>query len=217
MRTAAVARKTNETDISATLELDRPGKPDISTGCGFLDHMLALFAKHGNFGLAVRAAGDTDVDFHHLTEDVGIVLGQAFREALGDCRGIARYGSALLPMDEALVLVALDVSGRAYLEYSAAIAAPKVGEFDTELAREFMLAFSRAIPLTLHVRQLAGVNAHHIIEAMFKGLARAMRQAVAIGAGVGIGGTGGVGGMAGADGADGCEADDLPSTKGLLL
>jgi imidazoleglycerol-phosphate dehydratase len=199
MRTAAVSRKTGETDVSITLDLDGPGKSAVGTGCGFLDHMLELFAKHGGFGLDVRATGDTRVDFHHLAEDVGIVLGQAFREALGDGRGIARYGSALLPMDEALVLVALDISGRAWLEYGASIAAPKVGDFDTELAREFMLAFSRALPLTLHIRQLSGSNAHHIIEAMFKGLARAMRQAVS----AGIGGAGAAG--------------ELPSTKGLLL
>ncbi|MDR3121628.1 MAG: imidazoleglycerol-phosphate dehydratase HisB [Clostridiales bacterium] len=196
MRTATIARKTNETDVKLSLALDGAGIADISTGCGFLNHMLTLFAKHGGFDLTVAARGDTDVDFHHLTEDVGIVLGQCVKEALGEGRGIARYGSMLLPMDEALVLVALDISGRAYLCYDVALASPKVGDFDTELAREFLLALCRSLSLTLHVKLLAGGNAHHVIEAVFKGLARALRQAVAI---------------------DAARSDEIPSTKGALL
>ena len=196
MRKATVHRKTNETDVRVELSLDGAGRADVATGCGFLDHMLALFAAHGRFDLGIAATGDSRVDFHHTTEDVGIAIGQAFREALGDCRGVRRYGSALLPMDEALVLVALDVSGRAHLGFDLPIAPQKVGDFDTELAREFFAALARSLPFTLHVRQLAGGNAHHVIEAAFKGAARAMAQAVAI---------------------DDAAAGDIPSSKGMLL
>lgn len=196
MRSATIRRKTAETDIQLTLTLEGHGQADIQTGCGFLDHMLTLFAKHGGFDIRLSCKGDTGVDYHHTTEDIGIVLGCAFREALGDGRGITRYGSFLLPMDEALLLVALDISGRACLCYDVAIAEQKVGDFDTALAEEFLYALTRHLQLTLHVRMLAGRNAHHILEAIFKGLARALKQAVAI---------------------DARESDAIPSTKGTLL
>lgn len=196
MRTANITRKTAETDIMLSLALNGSGKAEISSGCGFLDHMLTLFARHGGFDIILTCKGDTDVDYHHTTEDIGIVLGSAFLEALGDGRGIMRYGSFLLPMDEALVQVALDISGRSYLGCELNIRAEKVGDFDTELVEEFLLAFVRSLKLTLHVRQLAGTNAHHIIEAVFKGLGRALKAAVSI---------------------DKENSNTIPSTKGSLL
>lgn len=180
MRTAEIARKTAETDITLSLCLEGTGKGDIQTGCGFLDHMLTLFARHGRFDLKVRCQGDTYVDDHHTVEDVGICLGDAFAKALGELRGVNRYGSALLPMDEALILTAVDLSGRALLCYELNIPTQKVGTFDTELTQEFFLAFTRRAGLTLHIRQLAGQNSHHIIEGTFKSLGRSLRQAVAI-------------------------------------
>lgn len=194
-RTAQIARRTSETNISLTLCLDGGGKYDCKTGAGFLDHMLELFAAHGRFDLAVRCEGDAHVDFHHTAEDVGIALGQAFSQALGERRGIARYGSFLLPMDEALVLVALDISGRGHLEYGLAVPAQRVGAFDTELVEEFLRGFARTLGATVHLRQLAGTNSHHIIEAAFKGLGRALRRAVA---------------------PDGAYEGEIPSTKGML-
>ena len=195
MRKAAVKRKTAETDIALELCLDGTGTADIDTGVGFLDHMLTLTAKHGRLDLSVRCAGDTRVDDHHSTEDIGIALGSAFREALGDKRGIRRYGSMILPMDEALVLCAVDLSGRSLLRYSLELRARKVGTFDTELAEEFFLAFTRAAGVTLHLRQLDGRNTHHILEAAFKSFGRALREAVA---------------------ADPDAAGEIPSTKGTL-
>ncbi len=180
MREASVTRKTAETDIRLKLNLDGISASTIDTNCGFLDHMLTLFAFHGGFDLAVRCAGDTRVDDHHTVEDIGIALGRAFSEALGDRAGIARYGSFFLPMDEALVLCALDISGRAHLEYDLSLPSQKIGSFDTELGREFFLAVSRELKLTLHLKQFSGLNSHHILEAAFKGFGRAMRQAVAI-------------------------------------
>ena len=194
MREASVARKTNETDIQLTLALEGE-QYRVDTGCGFLDHMLELFARHGGFGLRLHCQGDTRVDYHHTVEDIGIVLGQAFREALGDKRGINRYGSFLLPMDEALVLVAVDLSGRTTCCCDLTLPAQKVGDFDTELAEEFFLGFCRGGEFTLHVRQLAGKNTHHILEAAFKGFGRAMAIAVAM---------------------DSRHPDALPSTKGVL-
>ena len=195
MRNATIQRTTTETDISLSLELDGTGRYDIQTGCGFLDHMLQLFARHGRFDLTIRCKGDTWVDYHHTVEDVGICLGQAFRQALGEMRGIARYGNFLLPMDESLVLCAVDLSGRAALGWDMELPAAKVGDFDTELCKEFWLAFVRSCPCSLHAKQLAGENTHHLIEAAFKGLARALAQAVAIQPG---------------------QEGEIPSTKGLL-
>lgn len=180
MREASVFRKTSETDIQISLKLDGFGASTVDTGCGFLDHMLTLFAFHGRFDLTALCKGDTRVDDHHTVEDVGIALGRAFSDALGDRAGICRYGSFLLPMDEALVLCALDVSGRSHLEYALALPSEKIGTFDTELGREFFLAVSRELRLTLHLRQLSGLNSHHILEAAFKGFGRAMRMAVAV-------------------------------------
>lgn len=180
MREASVSRKTNETDIQMKLRLDGAGASAIATGCGFLDHMLTLFAFHGRFDLTVSCKGDTAVDDHHTVEDVGIALGRAFSEALDDRSGIVRYGSFLLPMDEALVLCALDISGRAHLEYGLLPPSQKIGSFDAELGREFFLAVCREMKLTLHLRQLSGLNSHHILEAAFKGFGRAMRQAAAM-------------------------------------
>lgn len=195
MRTAAISRTTAETDISLTLELDGVGTSRINTGCGFLDHMLTLFARHGRFDLQVACKGDTYVDGHHTVEDIGICLGDAFARALGEKRGIRRYGSAILPMDEALILTAVDISGRGMLCYEMNIPTEKVGTFDTELAEEFLMAFARRADMTVHVRQLAGNNSHHIIEGMFKSLARTLRQAVSI---------------------DPDFAGEIPSTKGVL-
>ena len=195
MRNATIQRTTTETDISLVLELDGTGRYDIQTGCGFLDHMLQLFARHGRFDLTIRCKGDTWVDYHHTVEDVGICLGQAFRQALGEMLGIARYGNFLLPMDESLVLCAVDLSGRAALGWGMDLPAAKVGDFDTELCKEFWLAFVRSCPCSLHAKQLAGENTHHLIEAAFKGLAQALAQAVAIQPG---------------------QEGEIPSTKGLL-
>ncbi len=195
MRTSEIKRTTAETDITLSLSLDGTGKSEIETGCGFLDHMLTLFARHGRFDLCVKATGDTYVDDHHTAEDVGICLGQAFREALSDKRGICRYGSCTLPMDEALILAACDLSGRSFLGYALDIHTEKVGTFDTELVEEFFLAFSREAALNLHLRSLAGQNTHHIIEGAFKATARALRDAVKI---------------------DPDFKDEIPSTKGVL-
>lgn len=195
MRKSEINRKTAETDISLSLSLDGKGVSKIDTGCGFLDHMLTLFASHGRFDLSVECKGDTNVDYHHSVEDIGICLGKAFAEAVGDCKGIKRYGNMMLPMDESLVLCALDVSGRAYLAYGLDIKAEKIGDFDTELIEEFFLAFVRNANITLHIKQLDGRNAHHIAEAAFKAFARALRYAVEI---------------------DGAAKDEIPSTKGVL-
>lgn len=195
MRNAEISRKTAETDITLKLNIDGSGVGSIDSGCGFLDHMLELFARHGGFDLELACKGDTRVDDHHTVEDVGIVLGEAFRDALGDKRGINRYGSIILPMDEALILAAVDLSGRGYLGYELDIPTEKVGSFDTELVEEFWLAFTRSAACTLHLRQLAGKNSHHIIEGAFKAAARSLRAAVAT---------------------DERFADAIPSTKGLL-
>ena len=195
MRTAVIERKTAETEITLTLNLDGTGVSSVSTGCGFLDHMLRLFAKHGRFDLSVACKGDTWVDDHHTVEDIGICLGDAFARALGDLRGVARYGSVTLPMDQALILTAVDLSGRGMLCCDLDIPTEKVGTFDTELVEEFLLAFVRRANLTLHVRQLAGKNSHHIIEGAFKSLARSLGQAVTI---------------------DPVWAGEIPSTKGVL-
>ena len=195
MRTAAINRKTGETDISLTLNIDGSGQSEIATGCGFLDHMLTLFARHGRFDLTVGCKGDTWVDDHHTVEDVAICLGDAFAQALGALRGVTRYGSTLLPMDEALILTAVDLSGRGMLCCDLRLPTEKVGTFDTELAEEFLLALTRRGNFTLHVRQLAGSNSHHIIEGTFKSLARSLRQAAAI---------------------DPAAAGEIPSTKGVL-
>lgn len=180
MRTAEINRKTNETDIKLTLDLDGSGKSEIASGCGFLDHMLTLFARHGRFDIALSCKGDTEVDYHHTVEDIGIALGDAFKKALGDMRGIARYGSFILPMDETLILSAADISGRAYLAYGLDIPAQRVGEFDTELAEEFFFGFVRHAGVTLHIKQLSGSNSHHIIEGAFKSFARSLAEAVKI-------------------------------------
>ena len=193
MRTFEISRRTAETDISLSLNLDGTGKSSIDTGCGFLNHMLTLFAAHGKFDLTVKCCGDTDVDDHHSVEDIGIVLGQAFQAALGDKRGITRYGSCLLPMDEALIQTAVDISGRSCLCYGLEIPTQKIGTFDTELVEEFFLAFTRNCPMSLHIRQLAGRNSHHIVEGAFKSVARSLKAAVAL---------------------DG--TNDIPSTKGVL-
>ena len=195
MRTAEILRKTGETDIALRLNLDGTGKGNIATGCGFLDHMLTLFTRHGRFDLDVSCKGDTWVDDHHTVEDIGIALGQAFAQALGDKRGIYRYGDVVLPMDETLILSAVDISGRGCLGYALQIPALKVGTFDTELVEEFWLAFIRNAQVTLHIRQLAGANSHHIIEGAFKSVARSLRAAVAI---------------------DPAAAGEIPSTKGVL-
>ena len=193
MRTVKINRKTAETDIALTLNLDGKGKSTIQTGVGFLVHMLTLFAAHGKFDLTVTCQGDTHVDDHHSAEDIGICLGQAFQTALGDKRGITRYGSFLLPMDEALIQTAVDISSRSFLGYGLEIPTEKIGTFDTELVEEFWLAFVRQCPMSLHIRQLAGKNSHHIVEGCFKSVARSLRMAVA---------------------SDG--TNDIPSTKGVL-
>ena len=195
MRQAEVSRKTGETDIRIRLELDGTGKNVIDTGVGFLDHMLTLFARHGRFDLEVSCKGDTYVDDHHSVEDIGIALGKAFEQALGDKKGIVRYGSTILPMDESLILSAVDLSGRGLLAYDLQIPAEKVGTFDTELTEEFFRALAHNACATLHIRQLAGGNSHHIIEGAFKSVARSLRTAVAI---------------------DPACADEIPSTKGVL-
>lgn len=195
MRNATINRRTAETDISLTLNLDGTGVSQIDSGCGFLDHMLTLFARHGRFDLTLTCKGDTHVDDHHTVEDIGICLGQAFAKALGDKKGIFRYGYMVLPMDETLILSAVDLSGRAYLRFDLNIPTEKVGSFDTELVKEFFLAFIRESASTLHLQQLAGENSHHIIEGTFKSVARALREAVAI---------------------DAAFANEIPSTKGVL-
>jgi imidazoleglycerol-phosphate dehydratase len=195
MRTAQIARETKETKIALTVDLDGKGRSDIATGIGFFDHMLDLLARHARFDLTVKADGDLHVDFHHTTEDVGIALGQAFRKALGDMRGITRYADVLMPMDETLTRVAIDISGRPFLVFRTEFPAQKIGAFDTELVREFFQAFASNAGVTLHVETLYGINAHHIAESCFKGLARVLRQAVAI---------------------DPSAAGEVPSTKGTL-
>lgn len=195
MRKSEIKRTTAETDISLSLCLEGTGESSINTSCGFLDHMLTLFARHGEFDLSVQCKGDTFVDYHHTAEDIGICLGEAFRESLGDRRGIVRYGSTILPMDEALLLTAVDISGRSFLCFDAEIPTEKVGDFDTELVQEFFEAFTRHAGVTLHIRKLSGYNSHHIIEGIFKSFARTMKQAVAI---------------------DEKNRDRIPSTKGVL-
>ena len=180
MRTAEITRKTNETDIRLSLDLDGQGKSRVRTGVGFLDHMLTLLARHGGMDLELTCDGDTQVDDHHSVEDIGIALGQAFEECLGDKRGITRYGQFLLPMDETLVLCAVDLSGRAYLGWAVDLPAQKVGDFDTELGKEFWLGFLRHCAASLHFRELSGENTHHILEAVFKGAGRALKQAVGL-------------------------------------
>lgn len=195
MRSAEIVRKTAETDITLSLNLDGTGKSSIDTGCGFLNHMLTLFSSHGRFDLTVTCKGDTDVDYHHSVEDIGIALGRAFSEALGDKRGIHRYGDTILPMDESLILTAVDFSGRCYLGFALEIPTEKVGDFDTELVEEFFMAFVREAACSLHIRKLSGKNTHHIIEGAFKSAARSIREAVAI---------------------DPEYKDEIPSTKGVL-
>lgn len=194
-RTAEILRNTAETQITLKLDLDGKGTAFVDTGIGFLDHMLTLFARHGNFDLEVTCNGDLNVDFHHSTEDIGICLGMAFSQALGNMSGITRYGNIILPMDEALILCAADISGRSYLSYELSIPAEKVGTFDTELTEEFFLAFTRKAGMTLHLRQLAGTNSHHIIEGAFKAFGRTMKQAVS---------------------RDASQEGRIPSTKGVL-
>jgi len=195
MRVSKIKRKTNETDIELEIDLDGCGSSVIDSGCGFLDHMLTLFAKHARFDLKVKCIGDTQVDYHHTVEDIGICLGQAIEKALGDKKGITRYGNMLLPMDEALILSAVDISGRSYLVYNVNLTSNRVGDFDAELAEEFWQAFARSANLTLHIRQMHGKNTHHIIEGQFKSVARSMRAAVAL---------------------DAAAAGEIPSTKGVL-
>lgn len=180
MRSSTINRKTAETDIKLTLNLDGRGNSNINSGCGFLDHMLTLFAKHGRFDLDLVCVGDTDVDDHHTVEDIGISLGLAFKEALGDKKGVERYGNMILPMDETLILSAVDFSGRSYLNYGLEIPTEKVGTFDTELVEEFFLGFVRNAECTLHIKQFEGTNSHHIIEGTFKSVARSMKDAVRI-------------------------------------
>ncbi len=195
MRNYTLKRTTAETDISLSLNIDGCGISEIDTGCGFLDHMLTLFSKHSKFDLAVKCKGDTNVDYHHTAEDIAIVLGSAFAECIGDGKGITRYGSMILPMDEALILCAVDLSGRAYLSFNLNIPAEKVGDFDTELVEEFMAAFTRSAKINLHIKQLDGTNSHHIIEGTFKALARALKSASVI---------------------DEKFKNEIPSTKGIL-
>lgn len=195
MRTSVIKRKTAETDIVLSLNLDGTGKSEINTRCGFLDHMLTLFAKHAGYDLSVTCNGDIEVDYHHTVEDVAIALGQAFLQAVGDKRGIVRYGDIILPMDETLIMAALDISGRDYAAIDLKFEWEKVGDFDTELCEEFFLALVREAKLTLHLKQLAGKNAHHIIEGSFKAVARALGAATRI---------------------DEKKKDEIPSTKGVL-
>ena len=195
MRRKKIVRDTKETKIALALEIDGTGAYEINAGCGFLDHMLELFARHGRFDIALDCDGDTQVDYHHTVEDIGIVLGTAFRESLGEKRGIYRYGHIVLPMDEALVMCAVDISGRAYVNFDAVIPTEKVGDFDTELVQEFIEAMARAMGMTIHIKLLEGKNTHHIIEAIFKGMGRTLRQACAI---------------------EEAYADEIPSTKGVL-
>lgn len=196
MRTAETVRKTTETDIALKIDIDGKGIGDIDTGCGFLDHMLELFARHGSIDMQVKCKGDVNVDYHHTVEDISICLGRCFREALGDCRGIARYGDMLLPMDEALILAAVDISGRGRLCFDCQMPTEKVGDFDTELAMEFFEGFAMNAGITLHIKKLAGANSHHIIEGIFKAVSRALRKACQI---------------------QDKYKDEIPSTKGVLL
>lgn len=195
MRSAEIIRKTAETDIRLSLNLDGSGKSEIASGAGFLDHMLTLFAKHAGYDVKVACKGDVEVDYHHTAEDIGIALGAAFYKSLGEKRGIARYGDITLPMDETLIMAAVDISGRDYASIDLQIPAEKVGDFDTELCEEFWLAFVREAKITLHVKQLAGKNAHHIIEGTFKAIARALGAATKI---------------------DENKKNEIPSTKGVL-
>ena len=195
MRNATIVRETTETSINMVLNIDGRGEYDIDTGCGFLNHMMELFTRHGRFDLVIKCLGDMHVDAHHTTEDIGIALGCAFTEALSDKKGICRYGSMILPMDEALILSAVDLSGRSYLVFDAQIPSEKVGDFDTELVREFFLAFSDNAKCNLHIKQLSGINSHHIIEGMYKSVARSLKAAVKI---------------------DDEAKDEIPSTKGVL-
>ena len=195
MRNSVIERKTAETEINLTLNLDGEGVSKIDTGCGFLNHMLTLFARHGNFDLTVYCKGDIDVDYHHTAEDIGICLGEAFKNALGDMKGITRYAHTILPMDESLILSAVDISGRSFLSFNAEIPTEKVGDFDTELVREFFEAFVRKAGITLHIKRIDGYNSHHIIEGIYKSVARSMKAAVAI---------------------DEKNKDKIPSTKGVL-
>ena len=195
MRNSVIERKTAETEINLTLNLDGEGVSKIDTGCGFLNHMLTLFARHGNFDLTIYCKGDIDVDYHHTAEDIGICLGEAFKNALGDMKGITRYAHTILPMDESLILSAVDISGRSFLSYNAEIPTEKVGDFDTELVREFFEAFVRKAGITLHIKRIDGYNSHHIIEGIYKSVARSMKAAVAI---------------------DEKNKDKIPSTKGVL-
>ena len=195
MRKAETVRKTGETDITLSLDIDGKGKSEISSGVGFLDHMLTLFSRHGRFDLKLKCIGDTYVDDHHSTEDIAIALGSAFRKALGDKRGIKRYGDVILPMDEALVLASVDISGRSYIRFTSNFQTEKIGTFDVELLEDFFTSFAENAGITLHIRQLDGRNSHHIAEAMFKAVARALRKAVEI---------------------DERAKDEIPSTKGVL-
>ena len=195
MRTAEISRTTKETDIFLSLNLDGKGENEINTGCGFLDHMLTLFSRHSRIDLKVNCKGDTEVDYHHTAEDIAICLGKSIKDALGDKKGIERYADIILPMDEALILSAVDISGRAYLAYNSSFSSARVGDFDTELAEEFWLAFVRQAECTLHIRKLCGYNSHHLIEGAFKSVARSIRAAVKI---------------------DPDFADEIPSTKGVL-
>ena len=195
MRTSVIERKTKETDIALSLNLDGIGHSEIHSGCGFFDHMLTLFAKHGGFDLTLTCKGDVEVDYHHTVEDIGIALGKAFAEAIGDKKGICRYGNMILPMDEALILSAVDISGRGFYAGELSMRAKKVGDFDVELVDEFFIALAQNAAITLHIRQLAGKNTHHIIEGAFKSAARSLRAALAT---------------------DARFADSVPSTKGVL-
>ena len=195
MRNARIERKTAETDITLELELDGRGESRIDTGCGFLNHMLTLFASHGRFDLNVTCKGDTYVDYHHSVEDIGISLGMAFKEALGDKKGIHRYGDTFLPMDESLILTSVDFSGRSFLGYDMDPLTEKVGDFDTELAEEFWMGFVRQAECAVHIRRFSGKNTHHILEGSFKSMGRSLRMAVAI---------------------DPEFKDEVPSTKGIL-
>ena len=196
MRAAEIIRKTAETDIMLKLDIDGSGKSEIDTGCGFLDHMLTLFSKHGRFDITVKCKGDTQVDYHHTVEDIGIALGSAFAEALSDMKGIKRYADIILPMDESLILAAIDVSGRSCLQFDAVMPTQRIGDFDTELCEEFFLGFVRKAGITLHIKKLSGTNSHHIIEGIFKAFGRVMSTACDI---------------------DEKYKDEIPSTKGMLV
>lgn len=195
MRTSTIKRNTEETKIELSLNLDGKGESKINTGCGFLDHMLTLFSKHSKIDLDVTCKGDINVDYHHTVEDIGIVLGKALLEALGDKKGINRYADTILPMDEALILTAIDISGRSYLGFNVTFSSQKIGDFDSELVEEFFMALVRSAEITLHIKKISGENSHHIAEGIFKSFARSLRAAVAL---------------------DENFKDQLPSTKGVL-